>query len=229
MPNDAAYLHITTNNTIVGTQYHHLPDTGLVPLIADMSSDICSRTLDYSRFGLFYAGAQKNLGPSGVTLVVIREDVLARCPDDPSGPLPTMLQYQPHAKKKSLYNTPPSFSVYLMKLIFEWIVAQGGLPAIEARNRTKKDTIYSLMDAHPEYFRGTVDSDSRSWMNITMRLPSEDLEKALIAEAKQAGFVGLKGHRSVGGIRVSLYNATNVEAAQRLAEFLDSFRKKNPV
>jgi len=222
-PDNSAYLHITSNNTIKGTQYHQWPDTGDVPLICDMSSDIASRTLDYTRFSMFYAGAQKNLGPSGVTLVVLRDDLMAKAKDG----LSTMFMYKTYAEKKSLYNTPPSFGVYVMKLVLEWVKKNGGLAGMEKLNAAKKDCIYKLIDAYPDYFRGTVEKDSRSWMNITLRLPDEDLEKKFIAEAKAAGFVGLKGHRSVGGIRVSLYNALPLEGAQKLAEFMESFKKKN--
>ncbi|MBD3402774.1 3-phosphoserine/phosphohydroxythreonine transaminase [candidate division GN15 bacterium] len=220
---DSAYLHITTNNTIKGTQFHSLPDTGKVPLIADMSSDIASRRMDFSRFSMIYAGAQKNLGPSGVTLVIMRDDLLQQGKDG----LPTMLTYKTHAEKKSLYNTPPTFGVYLMKLVLEWIRDNGGLGGMEKINAAKKDRIYELIDSHPDFFRGTVEKDSRSWMNITLRLPSEELEKQLITEAKSAGFIGLKGHRSVGGIRVSLYNAMTLEGAEKLAAFMEDFRKKN--
>jgi len=222
-PDNAAYLHITTNNTIRGTQFHEIPDSGNVPLIADMSSDIASRQLDFTKFGLIYAGAQKNIGPAGVTLVLLRNDLLERCPDN----LPSMFKYATYAAKDSLYNTPPCFAIYVMKLVFEWIKKQGGLGAIEKVNREKKDIIYDLIDRNPDFFRGTAQKESRSWMNITMRLPGEDLEKKLIAEAKDAGFVGLKGHRSVGGIRVSLYNAMPLEGAQKLAEFMEKFKKQN--
>jgi phosphoserine aminotransferase len=220
---DSCYLHITTNNTIKGTQFHRIPETGNVPLIADMSSDIASRTMDFTRFDMFYAGAQKNLGPSGVTLVVMKDDLLLKGKDG----LPTMLTYKTHAEKKSLYNTPPTFGIYIMKLVLEWIKGQGGLAAVEKVNEQKKDAVYGLMDTYPDYFKGTADKDSRSWMNITLRLPSEELEKKLIAEATEAGFVGLKGHRSVGGIRVSLYNAMTLDGAQKVAEFMENFKKKN--
>lgn len=222
-PDDAAYLHITSNNTIFGTQYQEIPDTGSVPLICDMSSDIASRQLDFSKFDLFYAGAQKNLGPAGVTLVVIKKDMLAKSPKN----LPTMLNYNTHADKDSLFNTPPAFSIYVVKLVFEWIKKQGGVKAVEKVNRDKKDLIYGLMDEYPDYYRGTVKPDSRSWMNLTMRLPSEDLEKKFIAEAKENGLVGLKGHRSVGGIRVSMYNAMPLDGAKKLAKFMVDFKKKN--
>jgi len=223
IPDNSAYLHITTNNTIKGTQYHYVPEAGGVPLIADMSSDICSRRMDFSRFAMIYAGAQKNLGPSGVTVVVIRDDLLERCLDV----LPTMLNYQTHAAKQSLYNTPPCFAVYIVKLVLERIKHGGGLEAVAKVNEKKKDTIYALIDQDPDYFRGTAREDSRSWMNVTLRLPSEDLEKKFIAEAKKRGLVGLKGHRSVGGIRISLYNAMTLEGAEKVAAFMQAFRKAN--
>jgi len=223
IPSDAAYLHMTSNNTIVGTQFHNFPDPGEISLVCDMSSDIASRRLDYSKFSLIYAGAQKNLGPAGVTMVIIHDKMLAKCPDN----LPTMLTYTTLAEKKSLYNTPPAFAVYMVKLVLEWVKKQGGLHGVERFNATKKDRIYQVMDNDPDFFRGTVEPDSRSWMNITMRLPSEDLEKKFIAEAKTAGLVGLKGHRSVGGIRVSLYNAMPLEGAEKVASFMEAFRKAN--
>ncbi|MCP4631896.1 MAG: 3-phosphoserine/phosphohydroxythreonine transaminase [candidate division Zixibacteria bacterium] len=222
-PDDAAYLHITTNNTIKGTQYHFVPETGNVPLMADMSSDILSKRMDFSKFSLIYAGAQKNLGPSGVTMIVIKDDMLAKCKDG----VPTMFDYRTHAEKKSLYNTPPAFGVYIVKLILEWVKNNGGLEVMEKTNMAKKDAIYNLIAKYPDYFKGTAEVDSRSWMNVTLRLPSEDLEKKLIAEAKAAGFVGLKGHRSVGGVRVSMYNAMTLEGAQKVAGFMEEFKKKN--
>ncbi len=222
-PDDAAYLHITTNNTIKGTQYQIYPDTGNVPLIADMSSDICSRVIDFSKFSLIYAGAQKNLGPAGVTMVIIRNDLLEKRKDG----LPTMLDYKTHTEKKSLFNTPPVFAVYVVKLVLEWIKNLGGLKAVQKLNRAKKDIIYALLDEYPDYFRGNVQPESRSWMNVTFRLPTENLETKFVDEAKKAGFIGLKGHRSVGGIRVSLYNAMTVEGAQKVADFMESFMKEN--
>jgi phosphoserine aminotransferase len=223
LPSDAAYLHVTSNNTIFGTQCHQFPDSGNIPLICDMSSDIASRRLDFSKFSLIYAGAQKNLGPAGVTIVIIREDLLAKCPDN----LPTMFSYKIHAEKNSLYNTPPVFAIYMVKLVLEWIKEQGGLEAVENINIAKKERIYEVMDNNADFFRGTVEPDSRSWMNITMRLPNEELEKKFIAEAKTAGFVGLKGHRSVGGIRVSVYNAMPLEGVEKLAAFMKGFKKAN--
>lgn len=223
LPKDAAYLHITTNNTIKGTQWHEFPDTGNVPLIADMSSDVLSHRVDFSKFAMIYAGAQKNLGPAGVTVVVIRKDMIEKTDES----LPTMFRYTTYAGKDSLYNTPPVVAVYALKLVLEWIKKQGGLAAVEKTNRAKQERIYQLMDLHPEFFRGTAEPRSRSWMNATMRLPSEDLEKQLISEAKAAGFGGLKGHRSVGGIRVSMYNAMTLEGVQKLADFMLEFQKKH--
>ncbi|MEW6743469.1 MAG: 3-phosphoserine/phosphohydroxythreonine transaminase [Planctomycetota bacterium] len=220
VPPEAAYLHITTNNTIWGTQWHEIPKVS-VPLIADMSSDICSRQWDYKKFSLIYAGTQKNLGVAGVTLVAVRDELLKRCRDG----LPTMFDYRTHAKEKSLYNTPPVFAVYLMKLVLEWLKRQGGLAGIEKVNRQKKDLIYQVIDKHPDFYKGVVEPQSRSWMNLTLRLPNEELEKTFASQAKAQGFIGLKGHRSVGGIRVSLYNALPLEGAQKLAAFMESFRK----
>ena len=221
MPENAAYLHMTSNNTIKGTQFHELPNTGRVPLICDMSSDIASRQRDFKQFSLIYAGAQKNLGPSGVTLVIIRDDLLAKCKEG----LPTMFCYKTYAESKSLHNTPPVFGVYFLKLVLEWIKGQGGLASIEKINMAKKNLLYSLIDKHPDFFKGTADKESRSWMNITMRLASEELEKEFIAEAKENGIIGIKGHRSVGGIRFSIYNAMPLEGVEKTVEFMERFRK----
>jgi len=223
IPSDAAYLHITTNNTIKGTQYHYTPNTGKIPLIADMSSDIACRRLDYTKFTMFYAGSQKNLGPAGTTLVCMHDDLLQKSSDA----IPTILNYKTQAAEKSLYNTPPCFAIYVVKLVFEWIKKQGGLAGIEKNNIARKNAIYGMMDKYPDYFKGTAEKESRSWMNLTMRLPSEDLEKKFIAESKAAGFIGLKGHRSVGGVRVSLYNAMSLEGAEKLVQFMEDFKKKN--
>jgi len=222
-PGDAAYLHITTNNTVRGTQYHELPDAGGVPLIADMSSDICSRRMDFSKFSLIYAGAQKNLGPSGCVMVVIKESLLDKCNDG----LLTMFDYRTHAEKDSLFNTPPTFAVYIIKLVLEWIKARGGLEALEKVNAAKKDAIYEMIDASADYYTSPVERPSRSWMNVVFRLPSEELEKKFVAEAVEAGMMGLKGHRSVGGIRASLYNAMPLEGAQKVAQFMEDFKKAN--
>ena len=219
----AEYVHITSNNTIAGTQWHDFPDTGSVPIIADMSSDILSRKVDLSPFGLIYAGAQKNLGPSGVTVVIIRDDVAAKCRDD----VPTLLKYATHIEKDSTFNTPPTYSIYLVKLVLEWVKDQGGLAAIEKTNKGKADLLYGTMSEFSDFYKGTVEEDSRSWMNVTFRLPTEDLEAKFIADGLAAGFGGLKGHRSVGGVRVSMYNAMPLEGIEALTGFMKDFAGKN--
>src|SRR5688500_4934587 len=198
----AAYVHYTTNNTIFGTEFHYVPDTGSVPLVADTSSDMFSRPLDVSKFALIYAGAQKNLAPAGLTLVIVRDDMLGRTPST----LPTMLQYGVHVENKSMYNTPPVFAIYIMRLVLAWLVKQGGLAAIEKQNVRKADKLYAEID-RTEFYRGHAEKDSRSRMNVTFRLPTEELEKRFAKEATAAGLDGLKGHRSVGGMRASIYNA----------------------
>lgn len=217
-----AYVHITSNNTIYGTQWHEFPDVGDVPLVADMSSDILSRPLDAGKFALFYAGAQKNLGPAGVTVVLIRQSWLEQA----SAALPAILRYVTHAKSDSLYNTPPVFAVYLVNLVLSWIEEQGGLEAIGQLNRQKAQTIYAVLDKHTDFYRGHAAPESRSLMNITFRLPGEELEKQFVSEATAAGMVGLKGHRSVGGIRASLYNAMSLEGCRALAAFMEDFVQK---
>jgi phosphoserine aminotransferase len=220
-PADAAYVHICSNNTIEGTQFHQFPNTGNVPLIADVSSDVASRRVDYSRFALFYAGAQKNLGPAGVTLVAMRDDFLATGRKD----VPSILSYKTHADNKSLYNTPPVFGIYIMKLVLEWIQSNGGLAGVEKLNQAKKDLLYSAIDAAPDFYKGAAEKAARSWMNVTMRLPDEELEGKFVAEAKKEGILGIKGHRSVGGIRFSIYNAVTLEDIQKTVDFMDKFRK----
>jgi len=220
---DSAYLHITSNNTIFGTQWKSFPDTGNVPLVADMSSDILSRPIDVKKFSMIYAGAQKNLGPAGVTLVILKKSFLTAA--NPN--IPTMLRYGTFAKDNSLYNTPPTFGVYLMGLVLSWVKQQGGLAAITRRNEEKAALIYDTIDASRGFYIGHARTDARSLMNITFRLPSEELEKKFLDEAKQAGFVGLAGHRSVGGCRASAYNAVPVEACQALKELMEKFRKEN--
>jgi phosphoserine aminotransferase len=221
---DAVYVHFTSNNTIKGTQWHTFPRTGNVPLVCDMSSDMFWRPFDPGPFGLVYAGAQKNLGPAGVTLIVIRDDMLQRCRDD----IPTMISYKTHVKKSSMFNTPPVFPIYVMNRVLAWLKKNGGLAAIERINRKKADTLYSFIDGSGGFYRGTVtDPESRSFMNVTMRLPSEDLEKKLVAEGADAGFWGLKGHRSVGGIRVSMYNAMTLKGIEDLVGFLKEYKAKN--
>ncbi|MDI3328799.1 MAG: 3-phosphoserine/phosphohydroxythreonine transaminase [Alicyclobacillaceae bacterium] len=219
---DAAYLHITSNNTIFGTQWKEFPDTGEVPLIADMSSDILSRPVDVNQFALIYAGAQKNLGPAGVTVVIVREDLVERGPKD----IPTMLQYRTHAKNNSLYNTPPVFAIYMMGLVLRWAKEQGGVAELERRNREKAQLIYEVIDRHPDFYLGHAEPGSRSAMNITFRLPTPELEQQFLEEAKREGFVGLNGHRSVGGCRASLYNAVPLESCRALREYMLEFLRK---
>jgi len=220
---DAPYVHLTTNETIQGIQWHHVPDVGDRPLVADMSSDILSHPFDAGKFALIYAGAQKNLGPSGVTAVVLRESWLARANKN----VPTMLRYATHVKNNSLYNTPPAFGVYVLNLVLGWIDRQGGLAGMAERNELKAAVLYEVIDGSGGFYRGHALSESRSRMNITFRLPSEALEKAFLAEAQAAGMVGLAGHRSVGGIRASTYNAVSLESCQALASLMKDFARKN--
>ena len=217
---NAAYVHYTTNNTIFGTEFPYRPEVGAVPLIADASSDIFSGPIEVSKYALIYAGAQKNLAPAGVTLVIIRNDLLQRTP--PS--LPTMLQYPVHAENKSLYNTPPVFAIYVMRLVLRWLLKQGGLDAIEKTNARKAEKIYAEID-RSGFYKGHAAKDSRSRMNITFRLPSEDLEKRFAKEATAAGLDGLKGHRSVGGMRASIYNAFPEAGVDALLEFMREFER----
>jgi phosphoserine aminotransferase len=219
----ASYVHITSNNTIFGTQWQEYPDCGDVPLIADVSSDIISRKIDVGKFGIMYAGAQKNMGPSGVTAVIIREDLIEKASDD----VPTMLKYKTHTEKGSLFNTPPSFSIYMCKLVLEWVKENGGIAGAEERNRQKAEAIYKVIDESNGYFTGHAELDSRSMMNVTFRLPSDELGAKCIEEAKTSGLSGLKGHRSVGGMRASIYNAMPVDGVKKLAEFLKEFQQNN--
>jgi phosphoserine aminotransferase len=220
---DAAYAHITSNNTIKGTQWESFPDTGGVPLVSDMSSDIMSRPFDVSPFGLIYAGAQKNLGPAGATLVVIRNDMLERVPQD----LPTMLKYTTYAEKDSMFNTPPCFAIYTVQLVLKWLEETiGGLDKMEQVNRDKASLLYQTID-ESGFYTGTAEKGSRSMMNVTFRLPTEDLEKQFVQEALDNGLGGLKGHRSVGGCRASIYNAISVETVKALADFMGEFARKN--
>jgi phosphoserine aminotransferase len=218
----AAYVHYTTNNTIFGTEFHYVPDTGSVPLVADTSSDMFSRPLDVSKFALIYAGAQKNLAPAGLTLVIVRNDMLQRSPSS----LPTMLQYGVHVENKSMYNTPPVFAIYIMRLVLAWQLKQGGLAAIEKRNLRKAEKLYAAID-RTGFYRGHAAKDSRSRMNVTFRLPSEELEKAFAKQATAAGLDGLKGHRSVGGLRASIYNAFPEEGVDALVQFMAEFERTN--
>lgn len=219
---DAAYLHITSNNTIRGTQWQTFPDPAGVPMISDMSSDIFSRRIDPRPFALIYAGAQKNMGPAGVTLVVIRNDMLERIPKD----LPAMLKYTTYTANNSLYNTPPCFAIYVSGLVLKWIEETiGGIDAMEKANNEKAQLLYGYIDSQ-DFYRGTARPDSRSRMNVTFRLPDPELEKQFLAEATTAGLGGLKGHRSVGGCRASIYNATTFEGVKALVDFMKDFVKK---
>lgn len=223
LSSDAQYVHITSNNTIAGTQWASFPETGNIPIMSDMSSDILSRKLDVSKFGIIYAGAQKNLGPSGVTVVIIRDDVLQKCRDD----IPSMTMYKIHAEKDSLFNTAPTFSIYILKLVLAHVKSIGGLEAVEKENIEKGKLLYGTVEENKDFFRCPVPEDSRSLMNVVFRLPDEDLEKQFIAEGLAAGFGGLKGHRSVGGIRVSMYNAMPLKGIQELTAFMKDFMKDN--
>lgn len=223
LPSNAAYLHVTSNETIEGVQMQTFPNTGNTPLIADMSSDILSRPVDVSKFGMIYAGAQKNLGPSGVTVVIAKDELVDASPKT----LATMLRYDTHSANNSLYNTPPSFSVYMMNLVLRWIRDGGGLSETERRNKEKTDLLYRVIDESDGFYTGHADPAYRSRMNVTFRLKDEALEKAFIKESEAAGFVGLKGHRSVGGCRASTYNAVPYETCAALAEFMTDFQKKH--
>lgn len=219
----AVYCHITSNNTIYGTQWRNFPNTGSVPLVADMSSDILSRKFDPKPFGLIYAGAQKNLGPSGVTVVAIRDDMLEKC----AAGLPTMLSYKTHAEKDSLYNTPPCFAIYMANKVLNWVKAKGGVAEMEKINAAKAELIYDAIDNSGGYYKNTIGTEDRSHMNVVFNLNSEELEKKFVAEGLTAGFVGLKGHRSIGGIRVSMYNANGLDAIKEVAAFMKNFAAKN--
>ena len=218
----AAYVHITTNETIEGVEWKHEPEVGNTPLIADASSDILSHPIPVDKYGIIYAGAQKNMGPSGVTLVIIRDDLLKRIPDG----LHTMLDYRTHVENKSLYNTPNTWGIYIISLICKWLDDMGGLVGMHRQNEKKAQLIYDAIDAS-DFYRGHADHDSRSIMNVTFRLPSEELEKKFTSEATVQGMDGLKGHRSVGGIRASIYNAFPLAGVEALVTFMKDFEKKN--
>ena len=216
----AAYVHMTSNNTIFGTEWKSLPDVGDAPLVSDSSSDMFSRPIDVARHGLIYAGAQKNMGPAGVTVVIIREDLLARS----AASLPVMLSYAVHAEHGSMYNTPPVFAIYMLGLVTRWLIGQGGLEAIATANERKAGKLYAEID-RTGFYRGTAQKDSRSLMNVTFRLPSEELEKQFVKDAGKAGLDGLKGHRSVGGIRASIYNAFPEAGIDTLTAFMREFEQ----
>jgi phosphoserine aminotransferase len=220
---DAVYAHITSNNTIKGTQWASFPDTKGVPIISDMSSDIMSRVFDPNPFGLIYAGAQKNIGPAGVCMAIVRDDLLEMVPKS----VPSMLKYTTFSEKNSLYNTPPCFAIYTIQLVLKWLEETvGGLEKMEEINRKKADLIYSFIDSSG-FYRGTAETGSRSMMNITFRLPSEELEKAFIQKATDNDLGGLKGHRSVGGCRASIYNASGLDSVEALVDFMKTFEKEN--
>ncbi len=219
---DADYFYICMNNTIYGTKFAQLPDTGDIPLVADISSCVMSEELDVSKFGLLFAGAQKNLGPAGVTLVIVREDLIGNAMDI----CPTMFNYQIHADNGSMYNTPPTYGIYIMKLVLEWIKEQGGIKAVQKINEKKAEILYNFLD-NSTMFRGTVVPEDRSLMNVPFVTDDEDLNAKFIKEAKEAGFVNLKGHRSVGGMRASIYNAMPTEGVEALVAFMKKFEEEN--
>ncbi len=219
----AAYLHYTSNNTIYGTRFVEPPDPAGAPLVCDMSSDIASRPLDHSGFGVIYAGAQKNLGVVGVTVVVVRRDLLERSSPD----LPPPLSYARMAEKDSLLNTPPVFSIYGVALVCEHWLAAGGLATLGERNRAKAERLYGVLDASGGFYRPLAEKESRSWMNVVFRLPNTELEARFVSEATEAGLAGLKGHRALGGIRASIYNATDLEAVEALCDFLEDFERRS--
>ena len=218
----AAFVHYTTNNTIFGTEFDYVPDTAGVPLVTDASSDILSGPIDVSKFALIYAGAQKNLAPAGVTLAIVRDDMLKRTPST----IPTMLQYGVHVENKSMYNTPPVFAIYVMRLVLAWLLKRGGLEAIARKNAQKAAKLYAEID-RTEFYRGHAHKDSRSRMNVTFKLATEELDKKFAKEATAAGLDGLKGHRSVGGMRASIYNAFPEEGVDALVQFMREFERTN--
>ncbi len=220
----AAYVHMTANETIHGVEFKSLPNVGSVPLVADTSSDMFSKPLDVPKYAFIYAGAQKNIGPAGVTLIIVKDEFLQKRVDDPK--LATMLNYAIHAKEKSLYNTPPAFAIYILNLVTRWLIGLGGLSAMEKRNERKAAKLYAEID-RTGFYRGHAEKDCRSLMNVTFRMPNEDLEANFAKEAKAAGLDGLKGHRSVGGLRASIYNAFPEEGVDALVKFMQEFEKKN--
>jgi len=223
LDSDAAYVHFTSNNTIFGTQWHKEPEVGNVPLVCDASSDILHKKIDVKKYGLLYAGAQKNIGPSGVTLVIIRKDLVERSQDT----LHTMLSYKTQAENDSLYNTPNTFGVYIIMLVTRHLLKLGGLDKMYEINKNKADMLYKCIDESNGFYKGHAEKESRSLMNITFNLATPEMEKKLIDEATKAGFNGLKGHRSVGGLRASIYNAFPTKGVEDLVTFMNDFQKKN--
>ena len=222
IPENIDYFYMCANNTIYGTKFNEFPQTGNVPLIADFSSCIMSEKVDVSKFGLIFAGAQKNLGPAGVCLVIIRDDLVGKAPES----TPTMMNYQTHVDNGSMFNTPPTYGIYIMGLVFQWIKKNGGIEAMEKRNREKAALLYDFLDSS-SMFKGTVVAKDRSLMNVPFVTGNEDLDAAFIKEATAAGFVNLKGHRSVGGMRASIYNAMPTEGVRALVDFMKAFEAKN--
>jgi phosphoserine aminotransferase len=218
----AAYLHYTPNETIHGVEFHQVPDVGSVPLVADFSSTILSRPLDVERFGLIYAGAQKNIGPAGLVLVIVREDLIERAPR----PIAKIFSYAAQAKEGSMLNTPPTFSWYLAGLVFKWIAQQGGLAAMGERNRAKAELLYGAIDGSGGFYRNPVEVPARSWMNVPFTLHDAGLDKAFLAESEAAGLLALKGHRAVGGMRASIYNAMPIEGVRALVDFMSDFARR---
>jgi phosphoserine aminotransferase len=219
---DADYFYICSNNTIEGTRFSKYPDTGNVPLVADMSSHILEGPVDVSKFGIIFAGAQKNIGPAGVTVVIVRDDLIGKAMDI----TPSMYNYATHAKERSLYNTPPTYSIYIAKLVFEWLKNLGGLTAMEDINKKKAAILYDYLDGS-KLFKSTVKGEDRSLMNIPFITGSEEKDEKFIKEASKKGFVTLKGHRSVGGMRASVYNAMPIEGVSKLVEFMKKFEQEN--
>ena len=220
---DASYVHYTSNNTIFGTGFKTEPEVGNVPLVCDMSSDILSKPVDVNKFGLIYAGAQKNMGPAGAALVIVKKSLLERSPDS----LHTYLNYNTHASKGSMFNTPPTYTIYIMGLVYKWLLKNGGLEAMQKVNETKGNLLYDAIDNSGEYYKGASAIEDRSLMNVTFNLQSEELEKKFIAEGTAKEFIGLKGHRSVGGVRASIYNAFPTKGVEDLVEFMSEFKKNN--
>jgi phosphoserine aminotransferase len=218
----AAYVHITTNNTIEGTRFREYPDTGSVPLVGDTSSNILSETIDVKKFGIIYAGAQKNVAPAGLTIVIIREDLLGKA----LPVTPIMFNYKTHTEEQSMYNTPPCYCIYIAKLVFDWLKQLGGVPAMQKINEQKAAALYEFLD-NSAMFKGTAEKASRSLMNIPFTSPTEDLDKKFIKEATAAGFINLKGHRSVGGMRASIYNAMPLDGVNKLVAFMKNFETTN--
>ena len=219
---DADYVHICYNNTIYGTKYPQIPDTNGVPLIADMSSCILSEEIDVSKFGMIYAGAQKNMGPAGLTVAIIREDLIG----EPQDITPTMFKYSTHADNGSMFNTPPTYGIYILKLVLEWIISKGGVKEIEKINKEKAKILYDFLDSS-KMFKATVNGEDRSLMNVPFVTGDDELDKKFVESAKANGFINIKGHRSVGGMRASIYNAMPIEGVRALVEFMKKFEKEN--